>query len=159
MGREPKHGFVAWLEFKQSSKKTRRQGNPPIQVRTVIKTALKLPYAARFSIDTPKIRPRPFCPPQHVPPWNWMILKLLFLVSYSGLGEKITTTTGAVYQCPDSPKQGRLLTTSANTLPDSFSFDDNDHRPYVKKVQSKHHRGPLQKNNYPSTWLKCKLAE
>lgn len=86
-------------------------------------------------------------------------LKLLFSVSYSGLREKITTTRGVVCQCPDSPKQGRFLTTSANTLPDSFSFDDNDHRPYVKKVQSKHHRGPLQKNHYPSTWLKGKVAE
>lgn len=87
------------------------------------------------------------------------ILELLSSVSFSGLSEKITTTTGVVYQCPDSPKQGRLVTASANTLPDFFSFDDNDHRPYVKKIKSKHHRGPLQKNNYPSTWLKWKLAE
>lgn len=82
---------------------------------------------------------------------------LLFSVSYSGLSKKITTSTGAVAQL--TPKQGRLVTSSANRVPDFFSFDDNDHRPYVKKVQSKHHRCPLQKHNYPSTWLKCKLAE
>lgn len=52
------------------------------------------------------------------------------LFFYSGVNWKITTKTGILYQCTVSWAKD-VLTMFANTLPDYFSFNDNDHIPYI----------------------------
>lgn len=123
MGREPKHGFVAWLEFKQKvvmkseGKETHlSKSGGPLPKWLWSFSALCTHFLYRYCKNKAQT---PFCPPQHVPPWNWMIgmtdhkiPKLLFAVFYSAVilqfrSWKITTKAGLLYQCTDSPEQGR----------------------------------------------------
>lgn len=71
MGREPKHGFVGWLEFKQKiamkseSKGTHlpKSGQLPKWLCSSAALSTHLPYrCCKNKAQTP------FCPPQHVPP-------------------------------------------------------------------------------------------
>lgn len=98
MGREPKHGLVAWLEFiqkvamKSEGNETHLSKSGPLSKWLWSFSALRTHFLYRCCKNNTQT---PFCPPQQVPVWNWMmgmtdhkIPKLPFSVFYSGVSEK-----------------------------------------------------------------------
>ena len=98
MGKEPKHGFVAWLEFtqkvvkKSEGKETHLSKSGPLLKWLWSFPALHTHILYRCCKSKAQT---PLCSPQHVPPWNWMmgmtdhkIPKLLSSVFCGGVGEK-----------------------------------------------------------------------